>query len=53
MTTETRKTYLVSEPNYHTTTLFTENLLAIEMRKIQTLMNKWQQDDSNPQPLTL
>ena len=53
VTTETRKTYLVSEPNYHTTTFFTENLLAIEMRKIQTLMNKWQQHDSNPQPLTL
>ena len=23
----------MSEPNYHTTTLFTENLLAIETRK--------------------
>ena len=32
--------YLVSEPNYHTTKFFTENLLAIEMRKTQILMNK-------------
>ena len=30
---------LVSEPIYHTTKLFTENLLAIEMRKTQ-IMNK-------------
>ena len=28
------------EPNYHTTKLFTESLLAIEMRKPQILMNK-------------
>ena len=32
--------YSVSEPNYHTTKFFTENLLAIEMRKTQILMNK-------------
>ena len=32
--------YLVSEPNYHTTKFFTENLLAIEMRKTQVVMNK-------------
>ena len=32
--------YLVSEPNYHTTKFFTENLLATEMRKTQILMNK-------------
>ena len=25
--------YLVSEPNYHTKTFFTEYLLAIEMKK--------------------
>ena len=30
----------MSEPNYHTAKFFTENLLAIEMRKIQILMNK-------------
>ena len=33
VTTEKRRTYLVSEPNYHTTRNFFENLLAIEMRK--------------------
>ena len=37
--TETRRNYLVSEPNYHATKFFTENLLAIEMRKTQILMN--------------
>ena len=40
VTTEKRRNYLVSEPNCHTTKLFTENLLAIEMIKIQILMNK-------------
>ena len=29
----TRRNYLVSEPNYHTTKFFTENLLATEMKK--------------------
>ena len=29
----------MSERNFHTTKFFTENLLAIEMRKIETLMN--------------
>ena len=33
LTTERRRNYLVSEPNYHTTKFLTENLLAIEMRK--------------------
>ena len=33
VTTERRRNYLVSEPNYRTTKFFTENLLAIEMRK--------------------
>ena len=32
-TTERRRNYLVSEPNYHTTKFLTENLLAIEMKK--------------------
>ena len=32
-TTERRRNYLLSEPSYHTTKFFTENLLAIEMRK--------------------
>ena len=40
VTTERRRNYLVSEPNYHTTKFFIENLLAIEMRKTQILMNK-------------
>ena len=40
VTTERRRNYLVSEPNYHTTKFFTESLLAIEMRKTQILMNK-------------
>ena len=30
VTTERRRNYLVSEPNYHTTKFFTKNLLAIE-----------------------
>ena len=38
--TERRRIYLVSEPNYHTTKLFTEHLLAIEMKKVEILMNK-------------
>ena len=40
VTTKRRRNYLLSEPNYHTTKFFTENLLAIEMTKIQILMNK-------------
>ena len=40
VTAERRRIYLVSEPNYHTTKFFTENLLTIEMRKTQILMNK-------------
>ena len=40
VTTERRRNYLVSEPNYHTAKFFPENLLAIEMRKTQILMNK-------------
>ena len=30
----------MSESNYHPTKFFTENLLAIEMKKIEILMNK-------------
>ena len=33
VTTERRRNYSVSEPDYHTTKIFTENLLVIEMRK--------------------
>ena len=39
-TTERRRNYLVSVPNYHTTKFFTVHLFAIEMRKTQILMNK-------------
>ena len=35
VTTERRKNYLVSDENYHTTKLFTENLLAVEMKKLK------------------
>ena len=34
-----RKNYLVSEPNYHTTKFFKENLLVIEMRKTRRFIN--------------
>ena len=41
VTTERRRNYLVPEPNYHNTKLFTEHLLVIEMKKkTQILMNK-------------
>ena len=40
VTTEKRRNYLMSEPNYHATKFFTENLSAIEMRKTQILTNK-------------
>ena len=33
VTTERRRNYLVSEPNFHTTQFFTEKLLAIETKK--------------------
>ena len=40
VSTETKRNYLVSEPSYYTTKCFTKNILAIEMRKLQILMNK-------------
>ena len=40
VTTEKRRNYLVLERNYHTTKFSPENVLAIEMRKTQILMNK-------------
>ena len=33
VTTERRRIHLVSEPNYHTRKFFSENVLAIEMKK--------------------
>ena len=38
--TDKRRTSLVLEPNYHTTKHFSENVLAIEMKKIKVKMNK-------------
>ena len=40
VTTDKRRNQLVSEPNYHTTKCFSENLLAIEMKKTKLKMNK-------------
>ena len=40
VTTEEQRSKLVSEPNYHTTKHFTENLLGIEMKKTKVAMNK-------------
>ena len=39
-TTKKWRNYLVPDPNYHTWKFFTENFLAREMKKTQTLMNK-------------
>ena len=39
ITTEGRRKYLVSKPNYYTT-FFPENLLVIELKKSQRLTNK-------------
>ena len=39
-TTEKRRSYLVSGPNYDTTKCFAEHLFATEMKKTETLMNK-------------
>ena len=40
VTTEKRKTYLLSELNYHTMKFFTENLLPIVMKKTEIYTNK-------------
>ena len=40
VTREKRRNYLVSEPNFHTTKLFTEHLLATKMKKTEILINK-------------
>ena len=39
-TADSTRNYLVSESNSHSTTFFIEYLLAIEMKKMQILMNK-------------
>ena len=40
VTADKRRNQLVSEPNYHATKWFSENQLAIEMKKIKAKMNK-------------
>ena len=40
VTTDKRINQLASEPNYHTTKYFSENLMAIEMKKTKVKMNK-------------
>ena len=40
VTTDKGRNQLVSEPNYHATKSFSENLLASEMKKIKVKMNK-------------
>ena len=40
VTTDKRRNQLVSEPVYHTTKYFSEDLLIIEMKKIKVKMNK-------------
>ena len=40
ITTEARGNYSLSEPNYHKTKFFSKDLLAIEMKRKQILMNE-------------
>lgn len=40
VTAHKTKPHLVSEPNYHTTKYFSENLLATEINKINVKKNK-------------
>ena len=40
VTTDKRRNQLASGPNYHTTKYFSENLIAIEMKKTKVKMNK-------------
>ena len=40
VTTDKRRNQLASEPNYHTTKYFSENLMAIEMKKTKVKMNE-------------
>ena len=40
VTVEKRRNYLVLEPNYHNAMFFKETLLAIEMEKVQVLINR-------------
>ena len=40
VTTDKRRNYLVSQPNYHTSKWFSECLLAIDMKKTKVKTNK-------------
>ena len=40
VTTDEKRSKLISEPTYHTTKRFSENVLAIEMKKTKVKMNK-------------
>ena len=40
VTADKRRNQLASEPNYHTTKHFSDNLMAIEMKKTKVKMNK-------------
>ena len=40
VTTDKRRNQLVPEPNYHTITYLSENLLPIEMKKTKVKINK-------------
>ena len=40
VTTKRRNNYLVSKPNFHSSKFLTKNLLAIEMKKTEILINK-------------
>ena len=40
VTTDKRRNQLVSEPNYHKKKWFSENLLAIEMKKTKVKLNQ-------------
>ena len=40
VTTNEKRNKLVSEPNHHTAKRFSENLLAIEMKKTEVIINK-------------
>ena len=39
VTADKRRNQLASEPNYHTTKCFSENLMAIEMKKTKVKIN--------------
>ena len=40
VTTDKRRNQLASEPNYHTAKYFSENVMAIEIKKKKVKMNK-------------